>query len=242
MTDAHPLLTKIERSLVLTEAERVAIMLLPLRQETVRADQAILREGSRPRRSCLVVEGVCCKSKVGPNGKRHILALHIPEDMPDLTSLHLDRRDSDMWALTDCALAFMQHDDLNRLCEENPRLARFLWRTTLVEGAMHREWTMNVGLREGPSRMAHLFCEMMLRMQAIGRADKGSCALPLTQEDLAEATGMSSVHANRVLQDLRQRKLVAFARGQLTIHDWDGLVQLGDFRPDYLHILAAKAP
>ena len=209
--------------------------------EGVGADQAILREGARPRRACLLVEGLACNAKVGPNGRRQILAFHIPEDAPDLTSLHLDVRDSDTWAMTDCMLAFMDHRDVNRLCDDQPRLARFLWRSTLVDASVHREWTLNVGLREGPSRMAHLLCEMMTRMATIGRAADGVCAFPVTQEDLGEATGLSSVHVNRVLQDLRRRKLISFGKGRLAIHDWDRLVEVADFRVDYLHLLPPRA-
>ena len=155
--------------------------------------------------------------------------------------LHLEVRDSDTWALTDCSLVFVDHGDLDRFCDEQPRLAKFLWRSTLVDASVHREWTMNVGLREGLSRMAHLFCELMLRMETIGRARDGSCILQITQEDLAEATGMSNVHVNRMLQELRGRELISFGRGKLTIHDWDGLVELADFRTDYLHLPVAKA-
>jgi CRP-like cAMP-binding protein len=241
MNTPHPLLSKFERVLVLSEAERYAISFLPVRLETFAADQAILREGSRPKRSCMLVEGLACNAKVISNGRRQILAFHLPEDMPDLTSLHLEVRDSDTWALTDCTMAFVDHRDLDQLCDEQRRLARFLWRSTLIDASVHREWTLNVGQREGLSRMAHLFCELMLRMETIGRAKDKGCALPLTQQDLAEATGLSTVHVNRMLQELRRQKLIAFTRGQLTILDWDSLVELADFRAEYLHIPATKA-
>lgn len=236
MDAAHPLLAKFERVLALTEAERDATRALPMRQELVRADQAILRDGDRPKRSCLLVEGLACNAKVTRGGKRQILAFHLPEDMPDLTSLHLEVRDSDTWAMTDCTLAFVDHRDLDRFCDAHLRLSKFLWRSTLIDASVHREWTLNVGQRDGLSRMAHLLCEMMLRMEAIGRAREGRCELPLTQHDLGEATGLSSVHVNRVLQELRRQDLIAFTRGQLTIHDWDGLAEVADFRADYLHL------
>ncbi len=241
MSQVHPLIPKFERALALTEAERVALIILPIRLETVKSDQAILREGSRPTRACFLTEGLACNSKIGPNGRRQILAFHIPGDTPDLTSLHLEVRDSDTWALTDCTLAFIDHSDVDELCDEQPRIARFLWRLTLVDTSVHREWTMNVGLREAIVRMAHLFCEIMTRMEFIDRAQGGQCAFPVTQEDLAEATGLSPVHVNRVLQDLRRQKLLSFAKGKLTIHDRAGLEELGDFRADYLHLMQAKA-
>ena len=242
MNTPHPLLSKFERSLVLTEAERDAITALPVHQETVRADASILREGDRPTRSCLLVEGVACNAKVTLGGRRQILAFHLPEDMPDLTSLHLEVRDSDTWALTDCTLAFVDHRDLDRFCDEQRRLAKFLWRSTLIDASVHREWTVNVGAREGLNRMAHLFCELHLRMQTLGRVKDGTCVLSLTQGDLAEATGLSNVHINRVIQELRRLQLISFTRGQLTVHDWDGLVELADFRTDYLHLPPADQP
>ena len=240
-TFRHPLMSKFERALVLTESEQLAIILLPVSLEKVRADQSILREGARPTRSCHLLEGRACNSKVGPNGKRQILSFFIPEDTPDLASLHLEVRDSDVWAITECTLAYVAHRDLDQLCDEQPRLAKFLWRTTLVDGAINREWTVNVGQREGLNRVAHLLCEMFARMEFIGRAEGMTCYLGLTQDDLAEATGLSVVHVNRMLQELRKQKLIAFAKGTLTVHDWDRLAELADFRTDYLHFPTAKA-
>lgn len=237
----HPLMIKFERALTLTNDEKLAILLLPVQLDTVRADQAILREGARPTRSTHIIEGMACNSKVGPNGKRQILAFHIPEDTPDLTSLHLQLRDSDTWAITDCQLAYIDHRDLLQLCDEQPRLARFLWRCTLVEASVHREWTVNVGTREGLSRLSHLFCELSTRMHFIGRAEGGVCHLGLTQEDLGEATALSTVHLNRMLQGLRGQGLIVFAKGTLTILDWDGLAEVADFRMDYLHLPVAEA-
>lgn len=241
MDAPHPFMSKFERVLTLTEEERQAILAVPVRVEQVRADEAILREGVPATRSCILIEGLACSSKGLLNGRRQILAFHIPLDMPDLTSFLLEVRDCDILALTNCTLGYVEHRDLLRLCTTQVRLALDLWRTTLVDSAVHREWTLNVGQREALERLAHVFCEMMTRMELIGLAKDKSCALPLTQEDLAEATGQSNVHLNRTLQELRRRELISFVRGRLTIHDWDGLVELAEFRTNYLHIPAAIA-
>ena len=235
----HPLLKKLDSLLTLTEAEREALLRVPCRAERVTADHPIIREGARPRRSLLLTEGLACSSKIVGNGGRQIISFHIVGDFPDLTSLHLDFRDCDVWALTDCELAATEHRDLAQLCAEQPRLAAALWRITLVDAAIFREWVVNVGQRDGISRVAHVFCEMMARMAATGQAKDGSCALPVTQGDLAEATGLSVVHVNRMIQELRQQELISFARGRLTIHDWDALAELADFRDDYLHLRPA---
>ncbi len=127
---------------------------------------------------------------------------------------------------------------LNR---EHPCLGEDLWRATLVEGSIYREWMTNVGQREALSRMAHLFCETMLRAEDAGLGENGTCPFPVTQADLGEATGLSQVHVNRTLQALRGQNLISFAKGVLTIHNWDRLVALGDFRADYLHLELPKA-
>jgi CRP-like cAMP-binding protein len=155
--------------------------------------------------------------------------------MPDLHSLHLDALDSDIWAITDGRLDFFPHADLRTLNRKHPRLGEVLWRVNLVEAAIYREWVVNVGQREAPSRLAHLFCETLLRSEAAGRGQDGTCPFPVTQTDLSEMTSLSTVHVNRTLQALRDQGLISFGKGSLTVHNWPALVALGDFRPDYLH-------
>jgi CRP-like cAMP-binding protein len=241
MPAEHPLLSKIARTLVLSQAEVEAIRAVPVQSMSAKADQIIVREGDSPSQSFLLAEGVACTSKVVSGGKRQIMALHIAGDAPDLHSIHLNHLDSDIWAITDCRLSFMTHKDLRALNREHPRLGEDLWRTNLVEGAIYREWMVNVGQREALSRMAHLFCEMLLRSEEAGLGQDGTCPLPITQGDLSEMTAMSSVHVNRTLQSLREQGLISFGKGSLTVHDWPRLVALADFRADYLHLPVAKA-
>lgn len=134
----------------------------------------------------------------------------------------------------------MPHRDVHRLCHEHPRLADELWRITLVDGSTYREWMVNLSQRQAPSRLAHLFCEILLRCRAAGLAQERSCPLPITQADMGDMTGLSLVHINRTLQDLRAQDLISVGQGTLTIHDWDTLARLGDFRPDYLHLSPAR--
>jgi CRP-like cAMP-binding protein len=236
MNIPHLLLSKLERSLDLDAAERAALSAMPLHEVEVRADHEILREGDRPRQCFLIVEGLTCVSQMVEGGRRQIDSFHIPGDMPDLHGLHLAEMDCDMWAITECRLAFMDHSAIRQLCAEQPRIAAALWRCTVVDAAIYRQWVTNLGQRPAINRLAHLFCEMMLRMDAVGRAKDGSCALPITQTDLSDASGLSFVHVNRTLQDLRGEGLITFGRGQLTIHDWEALALLADFRPGYLHL------
>lgn len=236
MNTPQPLLAKFERSIVLTEAERSALGELPFMVDTLNTGDAPGWTGDRPARSFLVLEGLLGTSKALRDGEVQVTAFHITGDMLGLQALHLELLDSDISAITPCTVAFMENSDLRRLCEAHPRIASLLWRTTLVDGAVSREWVVNMAQRPALGRVAHLFCEMMTRLNAVGLVEDGSCILGLTQQDLSEAMGLSSVHINRTLQELRARGLITFEQGRLTVHDWDGLARVGDFRSDYLHM------
>lgn len=240
MYQSHPLLERLQRSIDLTAAERDAILAVPVHQEAVPADQMIVREGDRPQRSFLIEDGLTCASKVTRSGNRQILAFHLPDDMPDLQSLLLPRLDFDIWAVANSTLIFLDHAPLRALGLEHPRIMEQFWRATLVDASIHREWEVNLGQRQGLARMAHLFCEIMTRMEVAGRARDSRCALPLTHEDLADALGITPVHVSRVLGELRNLRLVEFWRGQLEIHDRAGLAALGEFEPDFLHLEARR--
>jgi CRP-like cAMP-binding protein len=241
MPTPHPLLARLARSLDLTQAERAALDHVPFTTERVIAGEGVAWAGDRPTRSFLILDGLLSTSKAVAGGAVQITAFHIPGDMPDLNSLHLEVLDSDIGAITNCHLAFMAHQDLRQLCGEHPRLAGLLWRATLVEAAIYREWVVNVAQRPAISRLAHLLCEMLARMDAAGLVRDGSCHLGLTQHHLSEATGLSPVHVNRTLQQLRAMGLLSFGQGRLTVHDWDGLRHVAGFRTDYLHVASAQA-
>ncbi len=242
MRTAHPLMTKLERTIALTEAERLSFNEVPFQVETVLAGEGPSWAGDRPSRSFVILEGLLSTSKTLRDGEVQITAFHIPGDMPDLLSLHLEVLDRDIGALTNCTLAFMSHERLRPFCERHPRLAAALWRATLVDSSVYCEWVVNMAQRPAISRLAHILCEMMTRMGAVGLAQDGSCDLPLTQGDLSEATGLSLVHVNRTLQALRAQGLITFGRGRLTIHDWDALARVGEFRADYLHLQEPVGP
>ncbi|EYD77729.1 cAMP-binding protein [Rubellimicrobium mesophilum DSM 19309] len=236
MPPLHPLLLKLERALPLTPAERTALASVPIRVVEVEADEQVIRTGDRPSTSFMVLEGFLATSKLTPEGRRQIMTFHIPGDLPDLLSLHLEVLDSDIWTLSDCRLAYMEHADLWPLCQEFPRLTAYLWRITLVDASIFREWVLNVGQRPALPRIAHLLCEIMARMEVAGLAHDGSCPFPITQSVLAEATGLSIVHVNRTLQDLRAQGLLSVGRGRLTIHQRAALADLAGFHIEYLHL------
>jgi CRP-like cAMP-binding protein len=232
----HPLVRKLETVLSLSDDERRAILALPIDQRLIEAHQEIVREGDHPSRSFAVLEGVACAFKLTGEGKRQILAFHIAGDIPDLQSLHLETLDISVGTISACRLGFIQHADLRDLCERHTRIAAALWRETLVYASLFREWITNVGQREGLSRAAHLMCEFVVRMRVMGLARDYSCEIPMTQADLGDALGLSAVHVNRVLQELRRLGLIKLGSGNLTILDWEGLKEVGDFDPGYLHL------
>lgn len=234
--NAHPIITKLQSSLTLTDEECAAILRLPMHVMALKADQDIVREGDRPTRSCALLEGFAYTYKITDAGKRQIMAFHVPGDLPDLQSLHLRTLDNSVGTLTPCRVGFIHHQDLRALCHAHPRIADAFWRETLINGAVYCEWVLNVGRRDAYAGMAHLLCEWLTRMRAVGLAGDHACELPMTQSELGDAVSLSTVHVNRTLQELRGAGLITLQRGLLTVHDWDGLVEAGGFDPTYLHL------
>lgn len=220
----------------LTDEEQQALLGLPIEVVGLKAGQDIVRIGDRPAHCCLILEGFSCVYKLTSDGKRQIMALHVPGDIPDLQSLHLKVLDHSIAPVSPCMVGFIQHDDLRQLCERYPRLTAAFWRETLIDASIFREWLLNNGQRESYIRVAHLICEFRMRLNAVGLVDNDTFELPVTQSELADATGMSLVHMNRVLQALRSDGLIQSNRTQITVPDWEKLKQAGDFDPLYLHL------
>jgi CRP-like cAMP-binding protein len=235
---AHPLVRKIENitRFELSDVERTTLAALPMQVANFEAHQDIACEHDRPSRSFAVLSGIVATYKTTRTGGRQTLAYHLAGDMPDFQSLHLEVLDFNLAAATPCRVGFVRHDALRRLFKAHPRLSDVFWRATLIEAAIMREWMLNNGRREAYARMAHLFCELITRLDAVGLAPDRSCALHLTQSELADALGITSVHVNRVLRDLKTAGLITFRGRCLTVHDWEGLTAAAEFDPAYLHL------
>jgi CRP-like cAMP-binding protein len=212
-----------------------AIQALPITVKEYPAERAIVSDGQRATECCLIVRGFCARSKTTSEGRRQILSLHIPGEIPDLMCLHLQVMDHDLSTLTQCRLGFINHDTLRLLYRRQPNLADIFWRDTLIDAAMFREWIVNVGQRPAPARLAHVIVELRERLKLIGRVEGSSFEMPLTQEQVGEALGITAVHANRVIKQLRQDGITEFARGRVTILDEDKLMELAGFDGRYLH-------
>jgi CRP-like cAMP-binding protein len=230
------LVRKLESIAPLSSEEERAVRALPLTVKEIGADQDIVRDGDRPSQCCVVVEGFLCRFKQLPDGTRQIHSIHVPGDMPDLQSLHLKVMDHGLSALTPSKIALIPHEALRSLTHAQPRLADALWRDTLVDASIFREWIVNVGAREAYARIAHLICEIFLKLRAVGLTSGYTFHLPITQAELADATGLSTVHVNRSVMQLRGNGLITWEKGKCTIENWEDLKRDATFDPTYLHL------
>ena len=234
-SQSYPLVCKLESITDLTEAEQKALLSLPMQVQDIPADQNILREGDRPTQCCLMLEGFAARFKFTEKGKRQIFAFHTPGDMPDALSLQLKTMDHSLGTLTPCKVGFIPHEHMRELLRQHPRLMEVFWRDTLIDAAIFREWMIGIGRRSAKTRIAHLFCEMVMRLRAVGLEKDSSIPMPITQAELGDALGLSTVHVNRTLQELRGESLVSLEGRVLTVLDWEGLKLAGEFDATYLH-------
>jgi CRP-like cAMP-binding protein len=198
------------------------------------AGEDLVVEGDAPTHCRVMVDGHSFRHRTLPDGRRQIMSFHIPGDLCDLQGLFLGM-DHNVTTLSAGEVALIPHAKLGEVMEAYPRIARALWRTSLVEAAVFREWLVGMGRRSAYARIAHLFCEMAVRMRAAGLLNHDRYSFPITQQHLSDALGLSAVHTNRTLQALRGEGLLSFQGGELVIMDWAGLTAAGEFDAGYLH-------
>ena len=230
------LLRKLERIVPLSDEEVRAVEDLPITIRDVSARQDIMWEADRPYRACLVLDGWMYSYKLIQGGRRQILSLHVAGDIPDLQSLRLKVADFSLGALTKATVALIPHQSLQVLTLRHASLAVAFWHLTLIEAAVFREWMTGLGRRSAPERLAHLLCELYVKQRAVDLADADGCPLPLTQTDMGDVLGVTPIHINRVLKELREKDLVTLKGRRLSIHDWARLSSFADFDPAYLHL------
>jgi CRP-like cAMP-binding protein len=235
MQATERLLRKLQLSTLLDADDVKAIERLPIMVREVAAHNPIVREGERPVQCCLLIDGFLCRSKTTDAGKRQILSIHITGEIPDLQSLHLHVMDHDLTTLSRCTVGLIPHDALRTLTRERPTVAEALWRETLIDAAVFREWIVNVGRRAAVVRLAHLLAEIGTRLQAMDLAPGDRFELPMTQLDIADALGLTPVHVNRVVQELRREGLLELRKHSVSLPDLPRLKELGDFDDLYLH-------
>lgn len=230
-----PLVDRLRRSDTLSETEIAALagVISDCRDYPNRA--VVARPHEHLEKSQLLVSGFVARQTELPNGRRQILAIHVPGDFLDLHGLLLKSLDHEVVTLSPARLAEAPHPILREMTSEHPHLARLLWFSTMVDAAIHREWIASLG-RTAAGRIAHLFCELQTRLEVVGLADSHEFALPLTQIDLADATALTPVHVNRTLRHLRESGIVDFRTGQVSIGDLNALQRIAGFNPDYLYL------
>lgn len=199
------------------------------------ARQDIIGEGEKPDDVHLIVEGWAARYKMLPNGDHPILAYLIPGDLCDIQVSLLQRMDHSIGTLSPCKVAVIPHAEIARLLREHESLSRALWWSTLVDEAILREWLVSVGHRSADKRLAHFICEMLLRCKAVGLTDDDSFSMPLTQEEIGQTMGLSTVHVNRTLQDLRAQGLIVSTGKRMVVNDLDRLLDFAEFNANYLH-------
>jgi CRP-like cAMP-binding protein len=202
---------------------------------TFNARQDIVRHGDRVDRSMLLVDGFICRYMDGLDGSRQLVALHVPGDFVDLHGYPMRTLDHDVATLTTCTVAAYPHNIVERMVIDHPNLGRLLWFSTLLDAAMHREWIFRLGRLGAAGRIAHFFSEIGRRLQMVGISDGLNFALPMQQADLASACGMTNVHANRILRELRDRNIVTFTGGNVAVHDIGALHSIAEFDDRYLY-------
>jgi CRP-like cAMP-binding protein len=230
------LLLKLRERDRLSQAEEAALREVISDVVDIPTKQTISRRGEPVDRSVLLISGMMCRYKDLRNGQRQITALHIPGDFLDLHGFTLKRLDHDIMSLCPSRIAYAPHDRLTEITADFPHLTRLLWFSTNLDAAMHREWELSLGQRTGAARAAHLFCELYERLKIVGMIQGHEFDLPINQTELGECLGLTVVHTNRVLRELRQQGLARFTRGRVVIDDMAGLRSAAEFDPLYLYL------
>ena len=202
---------------------------------SIPARTAVVRRGALINQSLMLLDGFMCRYLDDRNGHRQLVSMHVAGDFVDLHGFPMKRLDHDIATLGPCTVAVFEHRTLASLQDRNPRLTRWLWFSTLLDAAIHREWIFRLGRLGAEGRVAHFFCEMNARLEMVDLAADGRFTLPATQADLAEACGITGVHANRVLRLMRERGLATFRSGEVRILDQKRLAALAEFDPIYLY-------
>ncbi|PSJ41925.1 Crp/Fnr family transcriptional regulator [Allosphingosinicella deserti] len=227
---------KLARRAPLDEADREALISLPFKTKVFAPSSYLVREGTPSEDCTLILNGFTYRQKLTQGGGRQILSVHIPGDFVDLEGSLLNVSDHNLQALTVCEVAAIPRKAVRTLIDTHPRIARALWVDTLIDGSIFREWILNVGRRDSKERVAHLLCEFAKRLALAGLGDEHGYTLPMTQEQLADCTGLTPVHVNRTLKALDAAGVIVRSGRSVSIPDWQRLRDVAGFSELYLHL------
>ena len=229
---------KLDRLARLDQADRDAIRALPFKIKSAPSNHYLVREGDVAAECCILLKGYACRHKTTSSGGRQIVSFHMAGDILDLQHLLLTRADHNVQTITEVTVAWVPAADIRQLVQQRPTVAEALWRDTLIDASVFREWVLNVGRRDAKARIAHMLCEFAARREAAGLGSPERFELPMTQEQIGDATGMTSVHVNRMLHELGHEGVIVRNQREVQITDWARMRRIADFDPAYLHAAA----
>jgi CRP-like cAMP-binding protein len=233
----QPLVEKLDYRAKLSAEDRAAILALPFTLKTVERGQFLVRERELAKHSCVMLAGYSIRSKMTATGDRQIVAIHMKGEVVDLQNSLLEVADHSVQMLTPGKVAMIPREEVIQLTLNRPAIGHAMWIDTLVDASIFREWITNVGRRDARTRVAHLLCEFAVRLRIAGLGQETNYDLPMTQEQLADATGLTSVHVNRTMKALEAEGLIERPNPRsIWIGDWRKLAEVGDFDTNYLHL------
>jgi CRP-like cAMP-binding protein len=226
----------------LSAEDGAALLALPFSVRTLEANHYIVREFDRADFSCVLLSGFAVRHKIVAGGHRQILSIHMKGDIVDLQNSLLGSADHSVQMLTAGKIGMIARAEMDRIAFERPEIGRAMWIDSLVDGSIFREWIANIGRRDAQTRIAHLLCEFALRLKIAGLGETTNYELPMTQEQVADATGLTSVHVNRTLKALQAGGYIVRSTPRLIeIGNWRRLADVGDFNSAYLHLHHSEA-
>jgi len=238
----QPLVAKLTYRVNLSEEDRAAILALPFTVRPMERGQFLVRERDIATHSCVMLSGYCIRFKTTAMGERQIVAIHMKGEVVDLQNSLLKVADHSVQMLTSGKVAMIPRNAVIQLTLDKPTIAHAMWIDTLVDGSIFREWITNVGRRDARTRMAHLLCEFAVRLRVAGLGRDTHYELPMTQEQLADATGLTPVHVNRTIKGLEKDGLIERPNPRsICIGDWRKLAEVGEFDTNYLHLREDEA-
>lgn len=234
-----PLRRKLKRLGSLSAGDWAALDALPLVPSWAAANSDLLREGGIPSECKLILEGFACRYKMLEDGRRQIISFHVPGDIVELSSVLQVPLDWSVLTLTTARVLPIKHETVLAWMHGHAGLGSLLWLDLLIDASIARQWLVNIGRRTARECIAHLICELVVRLRVAGLAQGQVCSWPFTQSELADAAGLTPVHVNRTMQELRRNGLIALSHRTLTTLDWEALTEVARFNPGYLRQLAA---
>jgi CRP-like cAMP-binding protein len=230
------LIARLKAIAALSDADAALIASFPMRVQNLPDKGVIASDGERVKQCCLLLEGYLTRQKTLADGTRQIVSWHVPGDIPDLYSLHLTPIDHDLVTLGPAIVALIQHEHMNAVLQQSASLTHIFWRETLVDAAVFREWVIDLGKRSALERIAHTICEVYRRLEVVGLVRNGGFTFPASQVEISDATGMTPVHCNRMVQQLRAQGVLQWEGSNVFVPDMSKLEKIAKFDEAYLHL------